>query len=79
MVNFYQTGSVHQPGEDDCSIYRLQCCVALSVRTEQSQRAEQNVAAAVLNLVKQLVIRVFDQLGSRQLVCTAVTGLHTAV
>ena len=37
----------------------------------------QNVAAVVLDTVEQLIIRVFDQLGGRRLVCTAVTGTHT--
>ena len=41
--------------------------------------AERGRCSRLLNLVKQLVIPVFDQLGSRQLVCTAVTGMHTAM
>ena len=49
------SGSVHQPGEDDCSIYRLQCCIALSVPTEQCQSVQSlhtdidNVLHAVSN------------------------------
>jgi len=38
----------------------------------------QNVAAVVLETVEQLIIRVFDQLGGRRLVCAAVTGSYTA-
>ena len=30
-------GSVQQPGNDDSSVDRLQCCVTQSVRPEQSQ------------------------------------------
>ena len=37
----------------------------------------QNVAAVVLDTVEQLIVRVFDQLGGRRLVGTAVTGTHT--
>ena len=32
------------------------------------------MATAVLNAMKQLVVGVFDQLGGRGIVCTAVTG-----
>jgi len=38
----------------------------------------QNMAAVVLDTVEQLIIRVFDQLGGRRLVRTAVTGSYTA-
>ena len=38
----------------------------------------QNVAAVVLDTVEQLIIRVFDQLGGRRRVRTAVTGSYTA-
>ena len=38
----------------------------------------QNVAAVVLDTVEQLIIRVFDQLGGRRLVRTAVTGSYSA-
>ena len=37
----------------------------------------QNVATDVLDPVEKLVIRVFDQLDSRRLVHTTVTGTHT--
>ena len=37
----------------------------------------QNVTSVVLDTVEQLIIRVFDQLGGRRLVRTAVTGSHT--
>jgi len=37
----------------------------------------QNVTPVVLDTVEQLLIRVFDQLGGRRLVRTAVTGSHT--
>ena len=37
----------------------------------------QNVAAVLLDMVEQLIISVFDQLGGRRLVGTAVTGTHT--
>ena len=37
----------------------------------------QNVTSVILDSVEQLIIRVFDQLGGRRLVRTAVTGSHT--
>ena len=37
----------------------------------------QNVAAVVLDTLEQLIVRVFDQIGGRRLVGTAVTGTHT--
>ena len=51
-------------------------CMTVSA-TIGNQWLLQNVATHVLDPVKQVVIGVFDQLGGRRLVRTAVTGTDT--
>ena len=49
----------------------------MRVSTTIGKQWLQNVATYVLDPVEQVVIRIFDQLGGRRLVHTAVTGTDT--